>query len=58
MFADDGNIYDQFDGAPATSQYISDRNGGAVNTGDEIHIIIIDDNGVESQEQENFIRKI
>ena len=35
--------YDQFNAAPGTSDYVKDRSG--VNTGDEMHIIIIDHNG-------------
>ena len=35
--------YDQFDGAPGTSTFVSDRSG--VSTADELHIIIIDEDG-------------
>jgi len=35
--------YDQFDGAPGTSTFVSDRSG--VSTGDEMHIIITDEDG-------------
>ena len=35
--------YDQFDGAPGTSTFVQDRSG--VLTGDEMHIIIIDEDG-------------
>ena len=38
--------YDQFDGAPGTSDYVKDRTG--VDTADEMHIIIIDEDGVIS----------
>ena len=44
--------YDQFDGAPGTSDYVKDRSG--VNTGDEMHIIIIDHNGGISGTLEKF----
>ena len=37
--------YYEFDGAPGTSQYVSDRNGGATTTADEIHIIVVDGTG-------------
>ena len=39
-------FYDQFDSAPGTSDYVKDRSG--VNTGDEMHIIIVDEDGVIS----------
>ena len=35
--------YDQFDGAPGTSTWVQDRSG--VSTADEMHIIIIDEDG-------------
>ena len=35
--------YDQFDGAPGTSTFVSDRSG--VSTADELHIIITDEDG-------------
>jgi phage tail sheath protein FI len=35
--------YDQFDGAPGTSTYVQDRSG--VLTADEMHIIIVDEDG-------------
>ena len=35
--------YDQFDSAPGTSDYVKDRS--SVNTADEMHIIIIDEDG-------------
>ena len=35
--------YDQFDGAPGTSTFVSDRSG--VSTADEMHIIITDEDG-------------
>ena len=38
--------YDQFDAAPGTSDYVKDRTG--VNTNDEMHIIIIDEDGLIS----------
>ena len=38
--------YDQFTGAPGTSDYVKDRTG--VNTNDEMHIIIIDEDGLIS----------
>jgi len=36
-------FYDQFDGAPGTSTFVQDRTG--VSTADEMHIIIIDEDG-------------
>jgi phage tail sheath protein FI len=45
--ADDARIkrrwryYDQVDGAPGTSAYVSDRSG----SGDEIHVVVIDEDG-------------
>src|SRR5210317_1796061 len=45
--ADDARIkrrwryYDQVDGAPGTSSYVSERSG----TGDEIHVVVIDEDG-------------
>ena len=36
-------FYDQFDGAPGTSTFVQDRTG--VSTADEIHIIVIDQDG-------------
>ena len=33
--------YDQVDGAPGTSSYVSDRSG----SGDEIHVVVIDEDG-------------
>ena len=38
--------YDQFTGAPGTSDYVKDRT--SVNTDDEMHIIIIDEDGLIS----------
>ena len=35
--------YDQFDGAPGTSTWVQDRSG--VSTADEMHIIIVDEDG-------------
>ena len=35
--------YDQFDSAPGTSDYVKDRS--SVNTADEMHIIIVDEDG-------------
>jgi phage tail sheath protein FI len=45
--ADDARIkrrwryYDQVDGAPGTSAYVSDRSG----SGDEIHVVVVDEDG-------------
>ena len=44
--------YDQFDGAPGTSTYVQDRTG--VLTADEMHIIVVDEDGVFLVFQKKF----
>ena len=37
--------YYEFDSAPGTSDYIKDRNSGATTTVDEMHILVVDEDG-------------
>ena len=49
--------YYEFDDAPGTSQYVSDRNGGATTTADEIHIIVVDGTGAITGVPETSLEK-
>ena len=47
--------YDQFDGAPGTSTHVQDRTG--VSTADEMHIIVIDEDGGISGTPKQILEK-